>query len=1027
MKPLISLVVNRPISTLMCFTALIIFGFIAASDLSVEFLPEVHVPKLVVTAAYPGLPPAQVKELLTVPLEDSLSSVKGVKGVFSVSREGFCTLELEFHWGTDMTMAAVETREAIDLVYPSLPSDSKKPVVLPINPGEEPLVWVGVFPVSGDLALARRMADREIKTRLQQVEGVGLIALLGGAREEIKIDVDLGRSLGRGVTLDAVAQALAMTNYDFPAGSFREGGTEFLVKTEGRFASESEISGLVVGRTEQGNRVTLSDVAAVSRGRHEPESLFQLNGRDGVALLVRRKSGANPVRVADNIRKEVESLRLSYGKDLEFQTAKDASRAISASISDLANSAVLGAAIAFVVILFFIRRLSTSLILISTLPIATLATLLLLRVSGCSLNTMSLGGLAMGIGMIVDNSVVVLENLERRLPAPQDRTPRLIIAYTAEMAGSTFGSTVTTLIVFMPIIFLPGMVGALFKDLALSITFSQIISFIISVTLVPVLCLLTRNLPRPLPQQRHTIRVKPEKPKARRRRPFFTALERLYRRALRLSLRRPVLSLLFVAGVFAAGFVLLLGLRFEFMPAVDTGEIDVTAALPPGTSLEYLDRVGKALAEEAGQSGLIGAVLMRAGGESDDPYFLSDPSETPEKLHLVLKLKDGAGSAQRAVDELRERLRVPGAEMTFSLPDDIIAPLLGVRGDRTVLLVRGSDQDAAMKNALETSRTLAASDFFSAVSVLPRRNKPIVNLYPKRDILLRDGLSLAAVSGSVRGCLDGLYPSRFESGGREIDMRVRLREEDRLDLERLADMGILTPQGGRVRLGDCLTLRGEKDFSCLIRKDKADVAYMELAPRPERRDGAGRYLRESVLAEGKAESLAQSAFESNLPRIVLIFALALLLLYLVLGAQFESFTLPLFMMISLPLAFSGIVIALVVFGKSVNLSSCLGILVLLGVVVSNSIILFENYKSKLRAGCRLSYAVYRGSAERLKAIMISVATTVTALLPVAIDPLNKSSQSPMAVAILGGLCVSTFLTLFVTPLIFTAYFRRKKP
>jgi HAE1 family hydrophobic/amphiphilic exporter-1 len=1015
-KPLISLVVKRPVSTLMCFTALIIFGFIAASDLSIEFLPEIQVPKLVVTAAYPGLPPAQVKELLTIPLEDSLSSIKGISTIFSVSREGLCTLELEFHWGTDMMMAAVETREAIDLVYPSLPSESKKPVVLPINPGEEPLVWVGVFPKSGDITLARRMADRDIKTRLQQVEGVGSIMLLGGTDEEIKIDVDLAKSVGRGVTLDAIAQALAAANYDFPAGSFKEGGTEFLVKTEGRLKSLSEIGELVIGRTEQGNRIRLAEMAAVSRGTREQQSLFQLDGKEGVALLVRRKGGENPVKVADNIRRETATLALSYGKDLEFVTAKDASRVIAASIEDLAMSGIIGAGIAFIVLLFFIRKLSTALILITTLPVATLATLLLLRVAGSSLNTMSLGGLAMGIGMIVDNSVVVLENLERRIPNPADRTAALIITYTAEMAGSTIGSTITSLIVFMPIIFLPGMVGALFRDLALSIGFAQILSFIVSVTLVPVLCLLTR-------------RVHPVKKKSKKTGPkktFFTVLERLYRRGLRLSLRKPLISVIFILGVFAVGLILLSGLRYEFMPAIDNGEINVTAVLPPGTTLESLGRLGGALEARARASGLIGTTLVRAGGESDDPYFLADPAESPDKLHLTLKLKDSRGSARAAIEQLRPMLGVAHAEMIYSLPDDIIAPLLGVRNDATVILVKGANQDEALKNAGDIGGLLRQSGLFSTINILPQRNKPVINLYPQRDNLLRDNLSLSAVSNTVRGYLDGLYPSRFSTEGREIDMRVRLREKDRQNLALIENAGLLTPSGGRVRLADCLTLREERDYASLIRKEKNDVAYMELTTKAEQRDEAGRFLSEEVLKKGRAESLVQSAFEANLPRILLIFGLALLLLYLVLGAQFESFTLPLFLMMSLPLSFSGIVIALVVFGKSISLSSCLGILVLLGVVVSNSIILFENYKTKIEAGCSRTWAIYRGSAERLKAIMISVVTTVAALLPVAIDPFNKSSQSPMAVAILGGLTLSTFLTLFVTPLIFHAYFRRKR-
>jgi HAE1 family hydrophobic/amphiphilic exporter-1 len=1034
MKPLIGLAVKRPVSTLMCFVAVVIFGLIAAGDLPVEFLPEVQVPKLVVTAAYPGLPPEQIKELLTVPLEDSLSSVKGIRNIFSISRAGLCTLELEFQWGTDMTMAAVETREAIDLVYPSLPSESKKPAVLPCNPGEEPLIWVGVFPVAGDIVFARRLADREVKTRLQQAEGVGSVMLLGGTEEEIKVDVDLGRSVGRGITLDTVAQALAMSNYDFPAGSFKEGGTEFLVKTEGRLKSEDEFGALVVGRTQEGNRVRLADVASVTRGTREQSSVFQLNGQEGVALLVRRKGGESPIRVSDNVRRELESLKLSYGKDLKFTVVKDTSRVIASSVGNLVASGLLGGAIAFIVIFLFIRRLKPSLILIVSIPVSIVMCLLLMRVTGISLNTMSLGGLAMGVGMLVDNSVVVLENLERRLAGNDDRSAAAVIRGTAEMAGSTFGSTLTSLIVFVPVIFLPGIVGALFKDLALAVCYALCASFIDSITIVPVLYMFARRfsgrLPRRFAQRLRRRRPAPPAPKRterkRPRRDFMPALEKAYRAALRFVLRRPLVLGAALAGIFALGCVMFFGLQYEFMPAVDSGEIQVTAALPPGSSIDYLARVGKALSGEAVKSGAVASVFVRAGGEEDDPYFLSDPEESAEKLHLTIQLKGGDVSAFRAIEELRPRLTAGGAEMSFRLPDDIIAPLLGVRGNETVLLVRGDDQQAAIDRAALVRADLEKSGLFAGIGTAPRRDKPGISLYPERDMLLRDGLSLSGLSNTLRGCLDGLYPSQYSTEGREIGIRVRLREEDRLNVEEVSRLPLLTQSGGRVALGDCVTLRDEKEFSSLIRMEKKDVAYMTLAPRAEAADRAARLVAETVRDNADVQSLQQSAFEKNLPRIVLIFVLAVFLLYLVLGAQFESFTLPLFMMISLPLSFSGIVIALVAFGKSINLSSCLGVLVLLGVVVNNSIILFENFKAKVRAGSSPPGAVYRGSVERLKPILITVLTTVTALIPVAIDPANKSSQSPMAVAILGGLTLSTLLTLFVTPLVFLAYFRRKR-
>jgi len=449
MRALISLAVKRPITTLMFFLGIVIFGMIGASDLNLEFLPKIEVPRMVVSASYPGLPPTEMKELMTLPIEDALSSLKGIKSIMSVSREGLSTLELEFHWGTDMQMAAVETREAIDLVFTTLPTDAKKPVVLPINPGEEPVLWIGVFPRQGDITLARRLAERELKTRLQRVEGVGSIVVIGGTTQEMQVLVDHEKCAGRGLTIEALAQVLSRSNFDFPAGSFTECETEFLVKSEGRVANAEELGELFVGKNHQDQVIKLKEVAEVNLGQKEKTSFFQLDDKEGVALLVRRKAGESPLRLSENVKRELKNLELSYGKDLELIVARDTSGVVATAINNLFIAALLGASIAFFVLLYFLRRFTTSIILITSVPISVLASLLLIRITGGSLNTMSLGGLALGIGMLVDNSVVVLENLQRKAVPPLFCTTDKVISATEEMAGSTFGSTITSLVVFV--------------------------------------------------------------------------------------------------------------------------------------------------------------------------------------------------------------------------------------------------------------------------------------------------------------------------------------------------------------------------------------------------------------------------------------------------------------------------------------------------------------------------------------------------------------------------------------------------
>ncbi len=1015
MRALISLAVKRPITTLMFFLGIVIFGMIGASDLNLEFLPEIEVPRMVVSASYPGLPPTEMKELMTIPIEDALSSLKGIKSIMSVSREGLSTLELEFHWGTNMQMAAVETREAIDLVFTTLPTDAKKPVVLPINPGEEPVLWIGVFPRQGDITLARRLAERELKTRLQRVEGVGSIVVIGGTTQEMQVLVDHEKCAGRGLTIEALAQVISRSNFDFPAGSFTEGETEFLVKSEGRVANAEELGELFVGKNQQGQGIKFKEVAEVKLGQKEKTSFFQLDDKEGVALLVRRKAGESPLRLSENVKRELKNLELSYGKDLELIVARDTSGVVATAINDLFIAALLGVSIAFFVLLYFLRRFTTSIILITSVPISVLASLLLIRITGGSLNTMSLGGLALGIGMLVDNSVVVLENLQRKAVPPLFCTTDKVISATEEMAGSTFGSTITSLVVFIPVIFLPGIVGALFTDLALAVSYSLASSFLVSVTLVPVLYYLSH-------QNKFLLeRMKPETV------PRFSHLHKTYRWFFRFFLRRPLLLTGVVIGIFVVGFFTLPLLRVEFMPEVDSGEIEVTAVLPTGTSIDYLNMVSRTLSEQARRIPDIEHTFARAGGQEDDPYFLADPTESTDKLHLRVQLKaQRTHSVFSTVEALRTLLELKNAQILINLPENIITPLLGIKSNEIVLTVAGEDHIQARQRAEELLSRLNELKLFASIDIIPVVDKPELHIYPDREALAGTGFSLMQVATALRSSLDGMYPSKITLEGRDIDIRIRLREQDISNTELLKALTLLNAQGGRLPLSKVTDLRIEQGYSSLIRMDRKDVAYIQTSPAPDSRTRAQNTLQEITADTPYLESLAGSALEQSLPRILLTFVLALLLLYLVLGAQFQSFVLPLLLMLALPLSFSGVLLSLFLFGKSINLSSSLGVLVLLGIVVNNSIVLFENYRRKIESGMNAIYTVYRGSSERLKPILITVFTTVTALLPIAIDPFQRSTQSSMAVAVIGGLLVSTALTLFVIPQVFLLYYRRKK-
>ena len=1014
MRQLICFCVRRPIATIMLGLGLMIIGLIASASLGVEFLPEVELPKLIVSTSFVGLPASEVRVLLSIPLEDALSSLKGIKRISSVSREGISTVSLEFHWGTDMQMAAVECRELIDIVYPSMPSEAKKPLVLPVDPGEEPVLLLGVFARDGELSFARRIAEREIKTRLQQVRGVGSIAVVGGAEEEVQILVDQEKMSARGTSLGEIASLLANSSFDYPAGVVREGPAEYLVKAEGSVKELSALGEFSVPGAG-GGRFLIRDVASVQLGTKERISLFQIDGREGVGLLIRRRQGTSPVSLSAGIRAELERLRQSYGRDLELVVARDASRFISSSLKDLVLSAALGAGIAFLVVLFFVRDLGASLILISSVPISVVISLLFLRLTGRSINVMSIGGLSMGIGMMMDNSVVILENLQKRLiQEGWGVSAENVIRATDEMSGSNIGNLVTAVVVFLPVIFLPGVIGEVFTDLSLSVIFSQLTSFLVSVTLVPVLFLLTgrrrRNRPMAASQS-------------------MAGIERGFRRLSRAFLRRPAYLALVLAAATAAGLYSYRRLPFEFMPAVDTGEIGITVTLQHGASLDYISRVSSLVSAQLLRVRGVESVYARAGGEQDDAYYLADPRERRELLHLTAVL----ARARRPLSfdiarALRQTLAVEGASISVELPENVVAPLLGLQSGSLDLKISGQDQEQAIERAGELKKLIAGGGLFSSVEEYPAGEKPELQLIPVRDLIAKTGTDLLNIAGTVRAGLEGLLPTQMVIDGREVDVRLRLQPRDTSTLERIGRFLVRGPDGAVLQLSDLVNVREVSRPPALVRVDRSDVAYVEARSKSGARQQAQRFLRQLQSSRPYAESLETSVLRENLSAILATFGLVVLLLYLALGAQFESFLLPLLLLSSLPLSLLGIFAALYLGGKSLNFDSLLGIIVLFGIAVNNSIVLYENYRQRITSIQRGSIliAIYRGTSERLRPILITMLTTVMALVPIAVDTSQTSTQSSMAVAVIGGLFVSTTLTLFVIPQLFYLYLRRRR-
>jgi multidrug efflux pump subunit AcrB len=995
----------------MIFAGVMILGTTAALNLHLELLPELTIPKLTVSTSFPGLPASEVRSLITLPLEDQLASVKGVRRVSSVSRDSLSIITLEFSWGDDMVSAAVRTREGIDIAYAALPSDAGKPLVLPTEAGERPIAVVAVRPRMGDLSFARRLGEREIKTQLQQVDGVGSVVLAGGAVEEVVISIDQSQMASRGLSVHDVAALVAKNNYDYPAGTIIEGNVEHLVKAAGTVTDPVDLGEFRFAAPKSALR--LSDIATISLDQRERLSFFQVDGAEAVGLSVIKRKGASPIGVSQGLKEVVARLDASYGKDLDIRIIADGSLFIAASLRSLALSTLAGSLIAFLVLIVFIRTVRTAALLMLSLPIAITVTLLALQVFGRTINIMSLGGLALGIGMIVDNNVVILENLQKRQVGVL-ATAESVLRHTLELASSRLGSTLTLAVVFLPVVFLPGLLGALFTDLALSVIFGQVASFLTSITLMPVLFLLL--------ERRGAVQSV---------RPRRAWSDRIFRRLLASTFRKPWTIGAAVGVLTALGVLFVPLLGFDFVPPQDTGEMEVSVTMPYGTELERSAAVAADAAKVLKGVPGVQRIYARAGGEPGDAQYYADPEERREIIHFrVLLDPRRTRSTAMVTADIRSTLTIESGVVDVALPGSVIAPLLGLGKGGRAITVRGSTQAEAQSRGRSISARFSAArptgSLAARVGFQPEGERPEMRLIPDRDAVALAGLSLADLAETVRGAIAGSYPSRMSIDGRDLDVRVRI---DRRQASRPQDLPALvigTPRGSGSRLSELVRMRSELEVPALYRRDRADAVIVNIEPRGGSEAGVAAEIGSLEKRFEWLRSVEGSVLSENVHALLAALLLVVVLLYLVLGAQFESFLLPALLLSALPLSFSGISLALGLSAKPISLDSALGIIVLFGIAVNNSIILYETCSARRRAGVPMVAAVYQGTADRMRPIVITMLITVLSLLPIAIDLSHTSAESGMAVAIIGGLFVSTILTLFVLPRLFIVYFRGRE-
>ena len=974
----------------MLWAGILTGGIWSALTMDTAYLPEFTVPGLTVIAPYTGLPAAEIREMVTIPLEDSLSSVSGLQQISSISRDGLCIIELEFPWGTDRTEAGIRTREAIDIAWQRLPSDAPKPQVMGIDPGDIPIITLGVFPENSSLTLVKRLADHELRSSLQQVSGVGSIQVSGGLTEEVHVDFDPAAAAGSGIGISEIYKTLENANIEYPAGTVTEGSTDYLVKTFAESNSLAELEKLHVS-----NSVQLKDVADLSFGTAKQNSVFffckeNQKPEEGIRLQVRCRDGFSPAEMAANLKKDLSEIRKRFSGSMSIEIISDRSTALKRSITELLKSLFIGSFFAFAVILFFMRNLSKALILLVSLPASLLTAVLLLHLTGHTLNLMSIGGLAIGVGMVVDNAIVVIERLDRHPSAEPggNKTAEIISGLSTALCGATL----TTIIVFTPLLIMKGLMGSLFSDLGLSVIFSLASSLIVSLTLIPVLYV---NL---------CSKIKSKQDNSKKMRKSSVKI-------VKFILRNPLRILIAATVLISAGLIPIRQLPFEVISPVNEGVLTFTLGLPQGSSIASAGNCVEALLPELIKLDGIESIAAWAGGETSDPYYLSSTDESAETIQFLIKHPLNTDT-ENLKSRLKEELKLPGTAACFNPPEDILGDLIGMK-ENLDWVIEGDNPEALRRDAVKAAGQL------SDAKPVPARTKTQIQLHPDRYSLSVKKAELPEISRFLSNLIRGAVPAYLKKD--DFDLPIRLRG-DRSFISSEADiLQIDLPRSSDepVRLSSVLHSEKKDSLPFLLRENRKDIAVLRLNTPPLPGD-------EKILTAYNAKPRSVPVLISRSDEIKKLLLFALALLYLCLGIQFESFSIPLLLMLCIPPGISGIIAANFLSAGSLNLNSALGIMVVMGISVNNGILLYEEHNRLLiKPGSRHLGAVYRGTVSRIRPILLTNLTTLSALLPIAFDPNNVSSQASLAVSVIGGLTVTALISVVFIPNIIKITGRRR--
>jgi len=995
----------------------IILGGVSLSRLSIDLMPDITYPTLSISTNYENASPQEIEELITRPIEEAMSAVPGVEEVTSISAEGQSRVRVTFTWGTDLDAAANDVRDRLDRVVSRLPDDADRPWLRKFDLASFPILIAGVSSELNPLQV-RDLIDNQVKHRIERVPGVASLDIRGGLEREIHVDLDPEKVKALGLSIDQILSRIKDENITLPAGTIEEGALDITVRTPGVYTNLDELRRTVLA-VREGVSIRLENIAAVEDSWEKVTRVVRVNAKPGIRFAVNKQSGKNTVEVAEGVLKEIERINEDIPQ-IHITSIIDTSDYIKRSITNLGTTVLYGGALAIFVLFFFLRSIASTAIIATTIPISVIATFALMYFNGFTLNLMTLGGLALGTGMLVDNAIVVLENIYRLKESGKD-SKTAAFEGSREVIGAVTASTLTTLVVFLPLIFVRGMSGIMFKQLAYVVGFSLACSLSIALTLVPMLA-----------SKMRAAKNSDSRKNRGESRGLFNYLERDYRAILRFALRRRLVTVTAALVLLGGSLFLIPLVGVELMPSADESEVRVYVEMAMGTRLEVLENAFKKIEE----------VIAREVPEIENSVsFLGGSTwrgrgSNAGEMRIALKpvTQRNRSSDEIAADLRKKLMFIPGVTTRTRAGQGLFILRMASGGEEKVQVeVRGHDLETAGELARRVLEIVESVEGVTDADISMETGTPEALVLVDRQKAADMKLTVSRIANTLQTVLSGTSAGDYREGGNEYNIRVKLKDAEKQEMRDILDLPVTNADGDQVILRNVVDVKPHKGPVFIERKDQERVVYITA-------NISGRDMG-SIIADVKSGIKTipvpkdfgiilggdyeeqQDAFRE----LLISFILALILVYMVMASLYESLRYPFVVMFSVPLAAIGVILMLLLTETTFNIQSYIGCIMLGGIVVNNAILLVDHINLlRRRDGFSISAAIEEAGRRRLRPILTTATTTMLAMTPLALGlGEGGEAQAPMARAIIGGLMSATLITLVVIPTVY-ALFERKK-